>query len=116
MSPLYQLETLPRGFLGGVRGDGLADEPSEAEWEYAARGGTTMRYAFGNAITLKDANYSESKLGKTTKVGSYLSNAWGLYDMHGNAWEWVEDVWHSSYEGASTDGTAWIRQRGRKFL
>ena len=78
--------------------------PTEAEWEYAARAGTTTRYAFGDAITPKDANYSESKLGKTTEVGSYPPNAWGLYDMHGNVWEWVEDVWHDSYEGAPTDG------------
>jgi formylglycine-generating enzyme required for sulfatase activity len=81
--------------------------PSEAEWEYAARAGTTTRYAFGGAITPKDANYSESKLGKTTEVGAYSPNAWGLYDMHGNVWEWVEDVWHDSYKGAPNDGSAW---------
>src|SRR5512132_3894094 len=86
--------------------------PSEAEWEYAARAGTTARYAFGDAITRKDANYSESKLGKTTEVGAYPPNAWGLHDMHGNVWEWVEDVWHDSYQGAPSNGTAWIDSEG----
>jgi formylglycine-generating enzyme required for sulfatase activity len=87
--------------------------PSEAEWEYACRAGTTTRYAFGDAITPKDANYSESKLGKTTEVGSYPPNAWGLYDMHGNVWEWVEDVWHESYEGAPVDCAAWTDSEGK---
>ena len=82
--------------------------PTEAEWEYAARAGAVTRYAFGDAITPKDANYSESKLGKTTEVGAYAPNAWGLYDMHGNVWEWVEDIYHDSYEGAPTDGSAWM--------
>jgi formylglycine-generating enzyme required for sulfatase activity len=87
--------------------------PSEAEWEYAARAGTTTRYAFGDAITPKDANYSEeSKLGKTTEVGAYPPNAWGLYDMHGNVWEWVKDVYHDSYLRGPTDGTAWIDSEG----
>jgi formylglycine-generating enzyme required for sulfatase activity len=85
---------------------------SEAEWEYAARAGTTTHYAFGDAITPKDANYSDSKLGKTTEVGAYLPNAWGLYDMHGNVWEWVEDIYHADYKGAPTEGTAWIDSEG----
>lgn len=89
--------------------------PSEAEWEYACRAGTTTRYAFGDAITPKEANYSES-IGKTTKVGAYPPNAWGLYDMHGNVWEWVADIYHDIYQGAPTDGTVWIDQRRRKFL
>jgi formylglycine-generating enzyme required for sulfatase activity len=80
--------------------------PSEAEWEYACRAGTTTRYAFGDAITSKDANYSESKLDKTTEVGAYPPNAWGLHDMHVR--EWVEDIYHDSYQGAPTNGTAWI--------
>src|SRR5512147_724040 len=87
--------------------------PSEAEWEYAARAGTTTRYAFGDAITPRDANYSESKLSKTTEAGSYPPNAWGLYDMHGNVWEWVEDVWHDSYKGAPNDGSAWTDGEGQ---
>jgi formylglycine-generating enzyme required for sulfatase activity len=88
--------------------------PSEAEWEYAARAGKTTRYAFGDAITPKDANYAERKLRKTTEVGAYPPNPWGLYDMHGNVWEWVEDVWHNNYEGAPTDGSAWTDGEGKE--
>ncbi len=87
--------------------------PSEAEWEYAARAGTTTRYWWGDAITPKNANYVESKLGKTTEVGAYPPNPWGLYDLHGNVWEWVEDVWHDSYKGAPTDGSAWTEGEGK---
>ena len=85
--------------------------PSEGEWEYAARAGMVTRYAFGDAITPKDANYSESKLDRTTEVGVYTPNSWGLYDMHGNVWEWVEDVWHDGYEGTPSNG-AWIDEGG----
>lgn len=85
--------------------------PSEAEWEYAARAGTTTRYSFGDAITPKDANYG-GNVGKTTEVGAYPPNPWGLYDMHGNVWEWVEDVWHDSYNGAPVDGSAWTDREG----
>lgn len=80
--------------------------PSEAEWEYACRAGTTKRYAFGDRITPTDANYTESELGETTEAGTYPPNSWGLYDMHGNVWEWVEDNWHG-YDGAPNDGSAW---------
>jgi formylglycine-generating enzyme required for sulfatase activity len=108
--------------------------PSEAEWEYACRAGTITRYAFGDAITPKDANYSESKLrgflvavpgkttevgaypGKTTEVGAYPPNAWGLHDMHGNVGEWVEDIYHDSYQGAPTDGAAWIDGEGENSV
>ena len=89
--------------------------PLEAEWEYAARAGTTTRYAFGDAITPKDANYSDSKLGKTTEVGAYPPNAWGVYDMRGNVWEWVEDSYHADYKGAPTDGTAWIGENSSSY-
>ncbi len=57
---------------------------------------------------------AESKLGKTTEVGAYPPNPWGLYDMHGNVWEWVEDVWHDSYEGAPADGSAWTDGEGKQ--
>jgi formylglycine-generating enzyme required for sulfatase activity len=87
--------------------------PSEAEWEYACRAETTTRYAWGDRITPENANYTESKLGKTTEVGAYPANAWGLYDMHGNVWESVEDVRQESYQGAPTDGSAWAEGKGK---
>ena len=70
--------------------------PTEAEWEYACRAGTSTAYSFGAKITPKDANYDDSKLGKPVEVGSYKPNAFGLYDMHGNMWEWCED-WKADY-------------------
>jgi sulfatase modifying factor 1 len=77
--------------------------PSEAEWEYACRAGTTTKYSFGDEITPQDVNYDDSKLGKPVAVGSYRPNAFGLYDMHGNVWEWCED-WYGDYPvGAVTD-------------
>ena len=79
---------------------------SEAEWEYAARAGTRTRYSFGDEITESDANYGEN-IGKTQRVGSYRENGYGLYDMHGNAAEWVQDCWNDSYRGAPNNGEAW---------
>jgi formylglycine-generating enzyme required for sulfatase activity len=80
--------------------------PSEAEWEYACRAGTETAYSCGEDICDKDANFHQ-KVGKTTEVGSYPPNPWQLYDMHGNVWEWVEDVWHENYKDAPADGSAW---------
>jgi formylglycine-generating enzyme required for sulfatase activity len=80
---------------------------SEAEWEYVCRAGTTTRYWWGDSDpTSEQANFGRN-VGKTTEVGAYLPNPWGLYDMHGNVWEWVEDCWHDSYEGAPLHGSAW---------
>ena len=77
--------------------------PTEAEWEYACRAGTTTKYSVGDKITPKDANYRDSKIGEPVAVGSYKPNAFGLYDMHGNVWEWCED-WYADYQaGAVTD-------------
>jgi len=70
--------------------------PTESEWEYACRAGTTTAYSFGDKITPKDANYEDSKIAKPVAVGSYKPNAFGLYDMHGNVWEWCED-WYAAY-------------------
>jgi formylglycine-generating enzyme required for sulfatase activity len=92
---------------------------SEAEWEYAARAGTSTRFSFGDTITPSQANFDGSPDGtgpsavnrqKTLPVGSFPANAFGLHDMHGNAWEWVEDCWHDDYTaGAPTDGSAWLK-------
>jgi len=94
--------------------------PSEAEWEYACRAGTTTPFHFGETITTDVANYNGNSTygngpkgvykGETTEVGSFgVANNFGLYDMHGNVWEWCQDEWHNSYDGAPTDGSAWLR-------
>ncbi len=95
--------------------------PSEAEWEYAARAGTTTPFYTGDCITASQANFDDTSgyaygncpssgefLQQTVPVGSYAPNAFGLYDMHGNVWEWVEDCWHENYEAAPTNGSAWL--------
>jgi formylglycine-generating enzyme required for sulfatase activity len=79
--------------------------PSEAEWEYACRAGTTTRYSWGNEITPENASCG-GNVDSTTEVGSYPANPWGLYDMHGNVREWVEDCWNDSYQGSPADGRA----------
>jgi formylglycine-generating enzyme required for sulfatase activity len=99
--------------------------PSEAEWEYACRAGTTTPFSYGETIITDQANYdSHYTYGKgaegvyrwrrTTEVGSFAANPWGLYDMHGNVWEWVEDVWHGNYEGAPADGSPWTNVLGKE--
>ena len=77
--------------------------PSEAEWEYACRAGTSTAYSVGDEITPKDANYAGSKIEKPVAVGSYRPNAFGLYDMHGNVSEWCEDGYARYPDGAVTD-------------
>ena|GEM_PF-1870136 len=81
--------------------------PSEAEWEYACRAGTMSAYAFGDSISTDQVNHG-GHYKQTTPVGQFPPNAWALYDMHGNVWEWCQDHWHDSYEGAPTDASAWI--------
>ncbi len=110
--------------------------PSEAQWEYACRAGSTAKYCFGDDINqlgkyawygnnsgdkaldalsiwrTDQGNYYNRILGsncKTHPVGEKLANAWGLHDMHGNVWEWCEDIWHDSYSGAPNDGSAWLK-------
>ena len=84
---------------------------SEAEWEYAARAGTVTKYSWGNGIGHNRANCygcgSQWDNEQTAPVGSFAPNGWGLHDMHGNVWEWVQDCWNDSYGGAPTDGSAW---------
>jgi formylglycine-generating enzyme required for sulfatase activity len=70
--------------------------PTESQWEYACRAGTTTMYSWGDNINPKLANYADSGLDKTRAVGSYRPNAWGFYDMHGNVWEWTAD-WYGKY-------------------
>ncbi|NEQ40605.1 MAG: SUMF1/EgtB/PvdO family nonheme iron enzyme [Okeania sp. SIO3I5] len=91
--------------------------PSESQWEYACRAGTTTPFYFGETITSELVNYNgtftyaDEPKGihrkETTDVGIFPPNSFGLYDMHGNVWEWCQDVWHSNYNGAPTDGSAW---------
>ncbi len=85
--------------------------PTEAEWEYAARAGTTTEYSWGDDIGSNRANCPNDSCGDsweyTAPVGSFPANAWGLHDMHGNVWEWVQDCLNDSYDGAPTDGSAW---------
>jgi formylglycine-generating enzyme required for sulfatase activity len=86
--------------------------PTEAEWEYACRAGTTTPFHFGETISSELANYGGSageRRGETTPVEQFgVANAFGLSDMHGNVWEWCQDHWHENYEGAPTDGSAWL--------
>jgi formylglycine-generating enzyme required for sulfatase activity len=92
--------------------------PSEAQWEYACRSGTTSPFYFGRTLTTDLANYDGNYTygpgakgqyrEQTTPVGQFGVNPWGLADMHGNVLEWCEDHWHPSYEGAPSDGSAWI--------
>ena len=85
--------------------------PSEAEWEYAARAGSETKYSWGNEIGRNRANCrdcgSRWDFEQTAPVGSFAPNRWGLHDMHGNVYEWVQDCWNDSYGGAPTDGSAW---------
>lgn len=102
--------------------------PSEAEWEYACRAGTTTPFHFGETLSDELANYHAQDqeidgilyrgiyghgiLGQyreeTTEVGQFPANSFGLHDLHGNVWEWCEDDWHDSYKGAPNDGTPWL--------
>lgn len=91
--------------------------PSEAEWEYACRAGTTTPFYFGQTITTNQVNHEaeyfydnspEDEYGEQTlDVGQFPPNTFGLYDMHGNVWEWCADPWHNSYHGSPNDGRVW---------
>lgn len=100
--------------------------PTEAEWEYAARAGTTTPFHFGETMTSELANYDANYIygagvtgiyqGQTTPVGSFgVANVFGLYDIHGNVWEWCLDDWHKNYEGAPTDGSPWFDDNDNIF-
>ncbi|MDD4272185.1 MAG: formylglycine-generating enzyme family protein [Desulfobacter postgatei] len=91
--------------------------PSEAEWEYACRAGTDTPFWFGRELTPDKANYAGTRpynkgpkgeyRQKTVPVKFFEQNPWGLYQMHGNVWEWCQDRWHGNYNGAPEDGSAW---------
>jgi formylglycine-generating enzyme required for sulfatase activity len=97
--------------------------PSEAQWEYACRAGTTTPFHFGETITTDLANYDGNDTygagpkgiyrQETTDVGSFPPNGFGLYDMHGNVWEWCLDHYHDSYEGVPADGSVWVSDENK---
>src|SRR5262249_37610746 len=93
--------------------------PSEAEWEYACRGGSRTAYSCGGAEgELKAfAWFKGNAAGNDPPVGKLKPNAWGFYDMHGYVWEWCQDAWHPSYQDAPTDGSAWVEMNaGERVL
>ncbi|MBW4622689.1 MAG: SUMF1/EgtB/PvdO family nonheme iron enzyme [Cyanosarcina radialis HA8281-LM2] len=97
--------------------------PTEAEWEYACRAGTTTPFYFGQTISTEVANYNGDRYElapqginrqETTPVCSFPANAFGLYDLHGNVWEWCADPWHENYQGAPSDGSVWESKEDEK--
>ncbi len=109
-----------------MRAAGLIDDeevirlPTEAEWEYATRAGTTSIYSFGDDVDLLDRYgwYTGNAAGNDPPVGAKEPNAWRLYDVHGYLWEWCADTWHDDYRGAPADGSAWMEggDTGKRVL
>lgn len=82
--------------------------PTEAEWEYACRANTITPFSFGDDISIEQVNFGPKISCQNSPVGTHPANDFGLYDMHGNVFEWCEDTWHGNYEGAPVDGSAWV--------
>jgi formylglycine-generating enzyme required for sulfatase activity len=105
-----QSESIPEGWAYVL--------PTEAQWEYACRAGTTTAYSWGDSVTTDNANYSSSGYSQTRDVGLYDANPWGFFDMHGNVWEWTADALANYATGAQTDpfnaGTASGSSRVRR--
>jgi formylglycine-generating enzyme required for sulfatase activity len=93
-----------------IAADEVIRLPSEAEWEYTARAGTTTIYSFGDDDDLLDRHgwYTGNAAGNDPPVGAKEPNSWRLYDVHGYLWEWCADAWHDDYRGAPADGSAWM--------
>ncbi len=89
--------------------------PNEAEWEYACRAGTITPFSFGETITTDLVNFKSGNENGLTSVGSFPPNNFGLYDMHGNVWEWCADIWHENYVGAPNDGSAWLTNGDQSY-
>ena len=101
---LNELNVAPAGFKFSL--------PTEAQWEYACRAGTTAAYSFGDTLTKEQANFGGS-VGKTSEVRSYSANAWGLYDMHGNVLEWCSD-WYGAYPSVAVTDPAGAVEGSRR--
>ena len=108
--------------LGEGRGEGSSrfSLPAEAQWEHACRAGTTTRFPYGDDPGYQElGNYAWHKANSsdaTHPVGQKKPNAWALYDMLGNAWEWCEDRWHSRYSGAPLDESPWLNRGDHRRL
>lgn len=93
--------------------------PTESEWEYAARAGTTTAYPWGDAVGINNANCSGCQahsMNTINQIKNFKANAFGLYDMHGNVWEWTQDCWHPNYLGAPSDNQAWEPNGCNQFV
>lgn len=99
-----------------IESDQVVRLPSEAEWEYVARAGTSSIYSFGDSVEDLDdyAWHTGNAAGNDPPVGAKKPNPWGLYDVHGYLWEWCLDTWHADFQDAPTDSSPWIEAGSKK--